>query len=433
MSVEFKRNEPHTTTMSQSPNSQSVSTSDPPLSYSARLKELAQLFLRLGFIGFGGPQAHIAMIHDEAVTRRGWFSEEEYLEGVAICEMLPGPASTQTGIYTGYLRAGQWGALVAGLSFIAPAFLVVLVLSWAYFRFQGVPQIEALFLGVSPVVIAIIVSFSWKLSKKAIKDWQGVAIALVTLFLSWQLGVNVLLLLVLAGLVGLVIYRPKTPPNSGSVAAGLALLGSWFQSLTTLPTEPLAVSSFWGLDRIQEFFIPLSQFFLQTGAFIFGGGLVIIPLLEAAVVDDFGWMTRNQFIDGVAIGELTPGPVVITAAFVGYKVAGALGALVATVAIFAPSFLFIMFASPWLRRLRQNLWVKSFLKGVLPAVLGAIAAAIIPLAQAAIGQPTLPRTLFAAGVAIAALIALVRFRRPTWQIVPAGAVLGLLAGMVLLG
>jgi chromate transporter len=307
----------------------------------------------------------------------------------------------------------------------------VLVLSWAYFRFQGVPQIEALFLGVSPVVIAIIVGFCWKLSKKAIKDWAGVAIALVTLLLSWQFGVNVLLLFALAGLVGLAIYRPKAPPSSGGIAAGLAFIVPWFQSLATLPGEPLAVSSFWGLDRIQEYFLPLTTFFVQTGAFIFGGGLVIIPLLEAAVVDDFGWMTRNEFIDGVAIGELTPGPVVITAAFVGYKVAGALGALVATVAIFAPSFLFIMFASPFLRRLRQNPWVKSFLKGVLPAVLGAIAAAVIPLAQAAIGQPTLPRTLFAAGVAIAALIALVHFRRPTWQLVPAGAVLGLLAWTVL--
>lgn len=413
--------------MSESPKSQPVSTLDPPLSYSARLRELAQLFLKLGLIGFGGPQAHIAMIHDEAVTRRGWFTEEQYLEGVAICEMLPGPASTQTGIYTGYLRAGQWGALVAGLCFIAPAFFIVLALSWAYFRFQGVPQIEALFLGVSPVVIAIIVGFCWKLGKKAIKDWPGVAIALATLLLSWQFGVNVLLLFVLAGLVSLVIYRPKAPPGS-SIAPGLALVGPWLQNFATLPTAPLAVSSFWGLDRIQEYFLPLSSFFLKTGAFIFGGGLVIIPLLETAVVDDFGWMTRNQFIDGVAIGELTPGPVVITAAFVGYKVAGALGALVATVAVFAPSFLFIMFASPFLRRLRQNPWVKSFLRGVLPAVLGAIAAAVIPLAQAAIGQPTLPRTLFAATIAIAALVALVHFRRPTWQLVPAGAVLGLVGG-----
>lgn len=401
---------------------------DSPTSLSGRLWELAQLFVKLGLTGFGGPQAHIAMIHEEAVARRGWFSEDQYLEGVAICEMLPGPASTQMGMYTGYLRAGQWGALVAGLSFIAPAFLIMLGLSWAYFRFQGVPQIEALFLGISPVVIAIIAGFCWKLSKKAITDRAGVAIALASLLLSWRLGVNVLLLFALAGVAGLILYRPNLPPDQRGLAAGVALMGPWLSRLATLPGAPLAVSSFWGLDRIQTYALPLTTFFLKTGAFIFGGGLVIIPLLETAVVDDFGWMTRNQFIDGVALGELTPGPVVITAAFVGYKVAGALGALVATVAIFAPSFGFIMFASPLLRQLRQQPWIKRGLKGVLPAVLGAIAAAVIPLAQATILQPTLPRTLFAAGLAGVALFALVRLRCPTWQLVAGGAALGLLAG-----
>jgi chromate transporter len=423
--------------MSQpSPPESSVLAPDPePLS--ARLQELAGLFLKLGLIGFGGPQAHIAMIHEETVGRRGWFTEEQFLEGVAICEMLPGPASTQTGIYTGYLRAGQLGALVAGLCFVAPAFLIVLALSWAYFRFQGVPQIEHLFLGISPVVIAIIFGFCYKLGKKAIKDWQGVAIALAVLILFLLFRVNILLLFLLAGLAGLVIYRPSVPPPGGPSPTASAWLAPLLpltqglpQWLANLPAEPVVAASFWGVDRIQDYLVPLTSFFLQTGAFIFGGGLVIIPLLEAAVVDDFGWMTRSQFIDGVALGELTPGPVVITAAFVGYKVAGALGALVATVAIFTPSFLFIMFASPFLLRLRQNPWVKSFLKGVMPAVLGAIAAAAIPLAGAALLQPTLPRTLVAITVALAALVALVRFRRPTWQLVPAGALVGLLAGAV---
>ncbi|MEA5447734.1 chromate efflux transporter [Leptolyngbya sp. CCNP1308] len=406
-------------------------------SLSARLKELARLFLKLGAIGFGGPQAHIAMIHDEAVVRRGWFTEEQFLEGVAICEMLPGPASTQTGIYTGYLRAGQLGALVAGLCFIAPAFLIVLALSWAYFKFQGVPQIEDLFLGISPVVIAIIFGFCWKLGKKAIKDWQGVAIALTVLILSLVFRINILLLFLLAGLAGLAIYRPTSPPPAGPssrTSAWLAPLLPITQGIPNLlanvTAEPIAVTGFWGLDRIQEYLVPLTTFFLKTGAFIFGGGLVIIPLLETAVVNDFGWMTRNEFIDGVALGELTPGPVVITAAFVGYKVAGALGALVATIAIFTPSFLFIMFASPFLVRLRQNPWVKSFLKGVMPGVLGAIAAAAIPLAAAALLQDTVPRTVVAVTVGLAALVALVRFRCPTWQLVPVGAIVGLVAGAI---
>ncbi|MBE9114017.1 chromate transporter, partial [Nodosilinea sp. LEGE 07298] len=197
--------------MNQSPDLDPIAVEPTQETLPTRLKELALLFLKLGAIGFGGPQAHIAMIHNEAVVRRGWMKEDQFLEGVAICEMLPGPASTQTGIYTGYLRAGQLGAVVAGVCFILPAFLIVLALSWAYFRFQGVPQIENLFLGISPVVIAIIFGFCWKLSKKAIKDWQSVAIALTVLILSLLFRVNILLLFLLAGLAGLAMYRPTTP------------------------------------------------------------------------------------------------------------------------------------------------------------------------------------------------------------------------------
>ncbi|MBD2059977.1 chromate efflux transporter [Oculatella sp. FACHB-28] len=407
----------------------------PASSLAARLKELARLFLRLGTIGFGGPQAHIAMIHDEAVVRRGWFTEEQFLEGVAVCEMLPGPASTQMGIYTGYIRAGQLGALVAGICFILPAFLIVLTLSWAYFRFQGVPQIDDLFLGISPVVIAIIFGFCWKLAKKGIKDWKGVAIALTVLLVTLLFQTNVLLQFILAGIVGLTVYRPESPPAAPSNRTSgwlfpLIPIMQGFPS-AAIPAETLVLSSFWGLERIQEYFWPLTLFFLKVGSFVFGGGLVIIPLLEFEVVNQFQWLTQSEFIDGVAIGELTPGPVVITAAFVGYKVAGALGALVSAIAIFTPSFLFIMGAAPFLIRIRRNPWIRSFLKGVMPAVLGAIAAAAIPLAQAAILQETLGRTIVAAVVGVVALIALIRFKRPTWQLVPAGALVGLIAGAFL--
>ena len=412
---------------STEPDTQHLHRNSVPLS--TRLKEVAQLFLRLGAIGFGGPQAHIAMIHDEAVVRRGWFQEEQFLEGVAICEMLPGPASTQTGMYTGYLRAGQWGALVAGASFILPAFLIMVVLSWAYFRFQGVPQIEHLFLGISPVVIAIIFGFCWKLAKKAIKDRTGVAIALTVLLISLLFRPNVLLLFILSGLVGLVVYRPTQLPPPGPSPRLRVWIVPWLSWLATVPAKTSVMSSFWGLERIQAYALPLGLFFVQVGAFIFGGVLVIIPLLESAVVDDFQWMSRSQFLDGVALGELTPGPVVITAAFVGYKVAGVLGALVATVAIFLPSFFFIMFTSPFLLRLRQNPWVKRFLHGVMPAVLGAIAAATLPLAQAALWQDQWLLTAVAIALSLATLVALVRFRRPTWQLIPVGALAGLVMGV----
>jgi chromate transporter len=400
---------------------------------SARLLELAQLFLKLGLIGFGGPQAHMAMINDEAVVRRGWFTQEQFLEGVAVCEMLPGPASTQMGIYTGYVRAGQLGALVAGICFILPAFLIVLTLSWAYFRFQGLPQIEDLFLGVTPVVIAIIFGFCWKLAKRAITDGKGVAIALNVLLVTLLFQVNILLQFLLAGIVGLILYRPPTTPSNRTSAWLVPLLPMMQvlpKTLATVSSDTLAVSSFWGLERIQEYYLTLTLFFLKVGSFIFGGGLVIIPLLEFEVVNQFHWLTRSEFIDGVAIGEFTPGPVVITAAFVGYKVAGAMGALTAAIAIFTPSFLFIMGAAPLLIRIRQNPWIRSFLKGVTPAVLGAIAAAAIPLAQTAIIQDTLGRSILAAMISILALVALIRFKRPTWQLVPAGAIIGLIAGSI---
>ncbi|MDH6105051.1 chromate efflux transporter [Anabaenopsis tanganyikae CS-531] len=411
--------------MNQESNHKSID-SQPRLS--ARLLELAQLFLKLGLTGFGGPQAHIAMIHDESVVQRGWFTEEEFLAGVAVCEMLPGPASTQMGIYTGYLRGGILGALVAGICFILPAFVIVLILSWAYFRFQGIPQIENLFLGITPVVIAIIFGFCWKLAKRAITDYPGIAIAITVFVVTVLFPLNVLWQFLLAGMVGLVIYPPA---STAWLVPLVPLMQMLPHTMAMVTSKTLTLSSFWGLERIQEYYLTLTIFFLKVGSFIFGGGLVIIPLLELEVVNQFHWLTPREFIDGVAIGEFTPGPVVITAAFIGYKVAGALGALISCVAIFTPSFLFIMGAAPLLVRIRQNPWIRSFLRGVTPAVLGAIASAAIPLAKTAIIQDTPVRSVFALIVAILALIALVRFRRPTWQLVPTGAILGLMAGAII--
>lgn len=405
-------------------------------SLSNRLRELARVFLKLGTIGFGGPQAHIAMINDEAVVRRNWFTQQQFTEGLAVCEMLPGPASTQMGIYTGYVRAGQLGALLSGLCFISPAFIIIVAFSWAYFRFQQLPQIEALFLGISPVVTAIILGFCWKLGKKAIRNWLSGVIAIAVLVITLSLKVNVLVQFIAAGIVGLYFYGPKGPYNSNRTPSSksqshlllpllpsLPLFPIW---LANVPVETLALSSFWGWERIEEFFWPLSLFFLKVGSFIFGGGLVIIPLLEFEIVDQLHWLTRTEFINGVAIGQLTPGPVVLTAAFVGYKVAGVLGAFVAAIAIFTPSFAFIMLAAPLLLKIRQNLWVKGFLQGVTPAVLGAIAAASVPLAQIALKQENMLHSVAAAVIAVAALIALIRYKTPTWQLVPMGGVLGLI-------
>jgi len=393
-----------------------------------RLWELVQIFSRLGVIGFGGPQAHIAMQNDEAVVRRQWLTQDQFSDGLAVCEMLPGPASTQMGIYLGYVRAGQLGALVAGFAFIAPALLIVITLSWAYFTFQALPQLEAIFFGISPVMIAIILGFCWKLGKKSIRDWFGVAIAIAAGLAVGLISLSPLLVFIVAGLIGLVLYRPRSSSPQAfwvplSVMAGMPLAAT--------PTEVLTLSSFWGIERIGAFFWPLLSFFLKTGTFIFGGGLVIIPLLEFEVVDRLQWLTRTEFLNGIAIGQLSPGPVVLTAAFVGFKVAGILGALVASVGIFTPSFLFIMAGAPLLLRLRQNPWVKAFLSGVRPAVLGAIAAAAIPLAQTAILERSIVwLAIIATATAGLSLFALIRWKTPTWQLVLAGGLLGLIIGFI---
>lgn len=405
----------------------SSSTADSPLS--DRLQELVRIFGRLGFIGFGGPQAHIAMQNDEAVVRRGWLTQDQFSDGLAVCEMLPGPASTQMGIYLGYIRAGQLGALIAGIAFIAPAFLIVVALAWVYFRFQSLPQLEAIFFGISPVMIAIILGFCWKLGKKSIRDWIGIAIAIAAGLAVGLGNLSPLLAFIIAGLVGLVIYRPRQTGTPQALWMPLGLMAGMPLAVTT--TEVLALSSFWGLERIGEYFWPLLSFFFRTGTFIFGGGLVIIPLLEFEMVDNLHWLTRSEFLNGIAIGQLSPGPVVLTAAFVGFKVAGVLGALVSAIGIFTPSFLFIMAGAPLLLRLRQNPWVKAFLTAVRPAVLGAIAAAAIPLTQTAIiEQSTWWLALIAGVIAIASLVALIRLKTPTWQLVLAGGLIGLVIGFI---
>jgi chromate transporter len=387
-----------------------------------KLKELAIVFLKLGIIGFGGPQAHIAMIDEEAVVKRNWLTQEQFTEGIAVCEMLPGPASTQMGIYTGYLHAGQIGALVAGLCFISPAFLIVVGLSWLYFRFQELPQIADLFLGISPVITAIILSFCWKLGKKVLNKPLNIAIALVVFYLTLRFQVNILVQFLVAGLIGLFFNRSRLQ-RLHSLTLPFIYLGQ-------VSTEIVSLSSFWNLERIQAFFVPLTVLFFKVGSFIFGGGLVIIPLLEFEVVQNFHWLTRDEFINGVAIGQISPGPVVLTAAFIGYKVAGFLGALTATIAIFTPSFIFIMAATPLLTKIRQNILIQNFLKGVTPAVLGAISAAAIPIAQSALFQENILLSLGGITILGVSLIALIRYKFPIWKLIILGGLSGLCLGAI---
>lgn len=412
-------------------------------SSTAPLGELGRLFLKLGCIGFGGPPAHMALMSEAVVEQRQWLSAAEFAEGMAICEILPGPASTQLGIYIGYRRGGVLGGLLAGFCFIAPAFVLVVALSWAYFRFQGLPLTTGLMFGVKPVVVAAIAAFCWKLAHKTLKEPSHWAIAIAVVWAVLGLKLNMLLVFPLAGAVGMGLYGPWRSRGTGS--GGLSGLLAWpalgeltpggilaIAPLLAVATaaDPLAVASFLGLERIGEYGVELVWFFLRAGSLVFGGGLTIVPLLEFEVVQGYGWLTQAEFLDGVAIGQLTPGPVLLTVAFVGYKVAGLLGAIAATVAAFLPSFGFILLASPLLVTLRSRPLVRAFLQGVTPAALGAVAAASVSLVSSALvletGDPG--RSLLAAGILVAAAIALVRYRRPLWQLLPIGGAIGLLVG-----
>jgi chromate transporter len=367
------------------------------------LTEVIRVFGKLGTIGFGGPTAHISMMEDEAVRRRGWTDQTRFLDALSVTNMIPGPNSTEMAIHLGFLRAGFAGAVLSGIVFIFPAFAMMLVLSWAYFEYGTNPQLESLFYGVKPVVIAIIIVAVWRTGSAAVTDAKlamlfATGLTLTLLLPSWEP-----LVLLMAGVAGIALYA--RPPAQERLLSGIVML--------TATAVPL-------LAWRGETLVDLALLFLRTGGLLFGGGYVIIPLIEDQVVEGFGWMTREEFLDGVALGQATPGPIVITATFVGFGAAGLPGAVVATVAIFLPSFVFATASARFMEPMRRWEWARAFLKGVGAAVVGAILAAAIILARAAIVD------VFTALLTALAFLVLVRFRAEVVYVLGIGAALGLI-------
>src|SRR6202163_26619 len=319
--------------------------------------ELVRYFLKLGFLGFGGPVALVGQMERELVVERQWLTKEQMREAIAICQSLPGPLAIQVGIYVAYLRGGFWGAWAGGWAFILPNFLIVAALGALYVHFGGLQPVTAIFYGVSPAVIALILHSCYRLAKLGMEDWLQWAITAVCFLATVVLQSEVALLFIAAGALGALYYgtvRRRSPPATALLMA--------------LPAVPGTNSALLG---------KILLFFLKAGALTFGSGLVIVPFLQQGVVHEHGWLGQREFLIAVAIGMISPGPVVITATFVGYLVAGFWGAVAATVGIFLPSFILVLVAAPMLQRYRTSRNVQGFVKGAYAAAIGTILGAII--------------------------------------------------------
>jgi chromate transporter len=374
-----------------------------------RIGELVRYFLRLGCLGFGGPVALVGQMERELVDGKQWLTREQMREAIAICQSLPGPLAIQVGVYVSYLRGGFWGAWAGGWAFILPNFMIVAALGALYVYLGDLQPITAIFYGVSPAVIALILHSCYRLAKLGMEDWLQWAIAAVCLAVTVILQAEVALLFIGAGIVGILYYGSlfrRTPTALSLTAPVLAQL------------VPSATSSGSVLGK-------LLLFFLKAGSLTFGSGLVIVPFLEQGVVQQFGWLDQRQFLIAVAIGMISPGPVVITATFVGYLVAGFWGSLVSTIGIFLPSFLFVLIAAPLLARHRANPNVQGFVKGAYAAAIGTILGACILLGRIAIGD------WLTALIGIASLAILFRWKVSNPLLIAATAVVGLVAYPIL--
>ena len=369
----------------------------------ARLGELALLFLKLGTISFGGPAAHIALIESEVVRKRQWVTRQQFLDMLGAANVIPGPTSTETAINIGFVRAGWVGLCVAGASFIVPAALITGAFAWAYVRFGSFPQAASILAGIKPAVVAVIAIAIWRLGKTAVKDiGLGVlaVVSLIAFFLRW----NPILILFGGGLIGMLSRRLV-----GSVrAAGALLLPTAFPFKTAFGAMGVA-----GTLVARPSLGRIALFFLKVGAVLYGGGYVLLAFLEHGLVEQNGWLTRQQLLDAVAIGQFTPGPVLSTATFIGYVLGGVPGAAIATVGIFLPSFFYIALLAPVLFRLRQSEWIAAFLDSVNVCAVALMAGVMFLL-----GVDALHRWPSWAIVA-ASLVLLLR-----WKVSPAWIVLG---------
>jgi len=370
----------------------------------ARLLEVVQVFLKLGTLAFGGPAAHIGMLRDEVVRRRQWLSDQEFLDLLGVAQLIPGPNSTEMVILLGARRAGWRGLILGGASFILPAMLIVMVFGRLYVQFGALPQMEWLLYGVKPVMVAIIIQAVWELSKKAIKGPLTLSAGALALLL-YALGAGEIPLLIAGGLLVMSIQNRSRLRWRGGAASTILLGG---------PLIPIATATPFSYGQ-------LFWSFFKIGAVLYGSGYVLIAFMQSEFVQNLGWLTNQQLLDAIVVGQITPGPLFTSATFVGYLLGGVPGAIIATLGIFLPAFILVAIVRPFVPRLRQSPWFSALLDGVNVVSLALISGVTVGLARVSLIDP------LTIALAVLALMMLLRFKLNSTWLVFGGALIGLLA------
>ncbi len=379
-----------------------------------RLMEIAVTFLKIGATAYGGP-AIMGIMQAELQERRQWVTKERFIEGLSLVNMLPGAAATQLGIFLGYSRGGWWGGLLAGLCFVLPAFLIMLALTLSYAAFGATPLMKGALYGLGPVVIAIFLVAVYRLGRTAVATVQQLIITLAAVSAAAFSPLGIVPILALAGGVGVVLFHSR---RLGAIVLGVLIVlvvAPYVVPWSFLQFAPTA-ERMGGLPRLLD----IGAFFLMVGAFSFGGGLTLIAFIQDQVVNQYQWLTQREFIDGLALGQFTPGPILMVSAYVGYKLAGFVGAAVAAAAIFLPAFVLMLSLVPMLERARKLLWTKAAMKGIGPAVIGVLAVSLTQMAPHALPDP------IAVGLFLGTVTAMLAWRVGAIKLMLAGALLGVL-------
>jgi len=366
-----------------------------------KLHEIFVLFLKLGTIGFGGPPANIALMQEETVNKRKWVDMPFFLDMMAVTNLIPGPNAMEMALHLGYAYAGSAGLVVAGISYITPSFLLSLLLGILYSIYGSVPQIEAIFYAINPLLISIIIVSAYRMGKEVLKGWKAI-IVFVAFLAATLLGLNETLVIILSGVVWILLNLKK----GEKMRLNLLYFFPFLSQATVSPTNTSAS------------FILL--YFLKTGAVLFGSGLALLALIQNDVVNRFHWLTQQQLIDAITVGQVTPGPVSSTATFIGYQIAGIPGAIAATIGIFLPSFFIVLLTMRWLPSIKKGGIFHNFLQGVTLGVIALIVVVAYRIFQSAITD------VFTLLIAIVGLLLLWRYKVETIWLIIGGIAISLI-------